>query len=174
MMANDFDRLIEGWLDDEAATSGPPSGLHADSMRAAQLTRQRPAWLAALRGDVAARSTRRVLLPALNRRYLLVVLALLAALAIGSFVAGLRPPNPTPLGVGRNGLLAFDQDWHIVVQGLDGSDRRQITTATYDFWPRWSPDGSRLAAYRAPAVCRPTVNGSRSGSCARTGPRRRT
>jgi Tol biopolymer transport system component len=150
MMANDFDRLLEGWLADEATTFGPPAGLHAASMQVAQGKRQRRPWLAALLGSTTARSTRRFVAPDLNRRYLLVVLALLAALAIGSLVAGLRPTTPAPLELGRNGLVVSDQDWHIVVQGLDGSDKRQITTTTIDFWPRWSPDGTRVAAYRAP------------------------
>jgi len=150
MMANDFDRLLEGWLEDEAATFASPAGLHANAMQVAQGKRQRPSWLASLVSDTTARSTRRFVLPALNRRYVLVLLALLAALAIGTLVAGLRPPTPSPFGPGRNGLVVSDQDWHIVVHGIDGSDRRQITTTTYDFWPRWSPDGTRLAAYRNP------------------------
>ena len=158
MMANDFDRFLEGWLEDEAAGFAPPVGLHAVSMQIAQGKRQRRSWLAALVGDTTARSSRRFVLPALNRRYLLIVLALLAALAIGVFVAGHRQPNPTPFGVGRNGLVVADQDWHIVVQGFDGSDQHQITTTTYDFWPRWSPDGTRLAAYRAPD---PSADGRR-------------
>ena len=150
MIANDVDRLLEGWLEDEATSFAPPARLHADSMRVAQGKRQRPSWLASLVGHTTARSTRRLVTPAMNRRYVLVLLALLAALAIGTFVAGLRPTTPSPFGIGRNGLVVSDQDWHLVVQGIDGSDKRQITTTTYDFWPRWSPDGTRLAAYRAP------------------------
>jgi hypothetical protein len=81
-----------------------------------------------------------------NRRYLLVVLALLAALAIGVFVAGHRPPNPTPFGIGTKRAVVSDQDWHIVVQGstarIDARSRRRRTTSghagrrTAPDWPR--------------------------------------
>jgi hypothetical protein len=150
MTAIGFDQVLEAWLEDQTTAFGPPAGLHADAIRGARLVRQRRPWLARLLGSTAARSTRRFVLPTLNRRYVVaVVLAALAALAIGSVIAGLRPPNPRPLGVGLDGLVASDQAWHIVVERPDGSDRRQLTTTTFDFWPRWSPDGTLLAAYRA-------------------------
>jgi Tol biopolymer transport system component len=148
MTSHEVDRVLADWLND-AAPESSPAAIHADAMATAARSRQRPAWLAGLRGDTTPRSLRPIgALPHVERRYLVVVAAVLVALALSLLAVGSRRPLPAPLG--RNGLVAFDQHGHIFTQDVDGSNRRQLTSSTNDFWPRWSPDGSVLGFYRSP------------------------
>jgi Tol biopolymer transport system component len=132
------DRSIErisAWLLEEAPDQLPDRVLRATFERT-RTTHQRrsfltPAWLRSV----------------IRSRQLVFVLALLALLLAGLAVIGSQRV-PQPLGITRNGLIAYDADWHIYTQGADGSNRIQLTDGTEDFWPAWSPDASKLAFYR--------------------------
>jgi Tol biopolymer transport system component len=86
------------------------------------------------------------------QRWLLVGLALLALLAGLALAAGWLADRHEPITSGANGRIAYDADFHILSVGEDGTDRRQLTAGTNDFWPVWSPNGSKVAFYRAPDV----------------------
>ncbi len=85
----------------------------------------------------------------MNLRRIVLVVAALALLLAGLVLVGTRRTSE-PLELGRNGLIAYDADWHIYTQNPDGSGRIQLTDGTNDFWPVWSPDGTKLAYYRSP------------------------
>ena len=90
---------------------------------------------------------------------MLIVLALIIALAATVLVIGSRLSPPRVPELGRNGLVAFDADWQIYVMNSDGTGRRQISSGPNDFWPIWSPDGTKLVFHRTP---------TRTGLSART------
>jgi len=132
-----FDARITAWLIDEAPDQLPDRVLRATF----EQTRGRRQH-----GGLAGfRRVPRVL----RRRWLLVAIALLALLAGTLLVVGSRRAPPL-LTIGRNGVIAYDKDWHIFTQAADGSGRTQLTDRTNDFWPEWSPDGAKVAFYRSP------------------------
>jgi len=137
MNERSFDARISAWLIDEAPDQLPDRVLRAtfDQTRG---SRQRRAFLGV--GRVPR---------VLRQRWLLVAIGLLAVLAATLLVVGSRRA-PTPLTIGRNGMIAYDKDWHIFSQAADGSGRTQLTERTNDFWPEWAPDGSKFAFYRSP------------------------
>ncbi len=76
-------------------------------------------------------------------------LLLLAALLVA--IVGALGRLSAPYGLGRPGLIAFDtRDGHIVLTDADGSQPQDISSsAGGDYLPAWSPDGTRLAFWRA-------------------------
>jgi Tol biopolymer transport system component len=132
-----LDARISAWLIDEAPDQLPDRVLRATLDR----TRGSRQHRALLRVGRVPR--------VLRQRWLLVAVGLLALLAATLLVVGSRRA-PAPLTIGRNGVIAYDKDWHIFIQAADGSGRTQLTDRTNDFWPEWSPDGSKLAFYRSP------------------------
>jgi TolB protein len=137
MNERSFDARISAWLIDEAPDELPDRVLRAtfDQTRG---SRQHRALLGL--GRVPR---------VLRQRWLLVAVGLLAFLAATLLAVGSRVV-PAPLVIGRNGLIAYDKDWHIFSQAADGSGRTQLTDRTNDFWPEWSPDGAKVAFYRSP------------------------
>jgi TolB protein len=85
-------------------------------------------------------------------RWVAVVLALLVALGAAVLAVGFRPPPPNIVEGGQNGLIAFDADWQIYLMNGDGTGRRRIAPGPRDFWPIWSPDGTRLLFHRTPTM----------------------
>ncbi len=77
----------------------------------------------------------------------MLLLALLAAV-LGS---GALRRLPAPYGLAGAGRIAFDtQGGHVVLMEADGSGRRDISARTGgDHLPTWSPDGTKLAFWRA-------------------------
>ncbi len=84
---------------------------------------------------------------------LLAAAVLATAVGIIGVATLLRPaPHvPPPWGLARPGLMAFDnRDGHIILTDADGSHPRDISGAAGgDHLPVWSPDGTRLAFWRA-------------------------
>jgi Tol biopolymer transport system component len=76
----------------------------------------------------------------------LVALALVLALSIALIgLVGSRPA-PSPVGLGRPGLVAYDAGGDIYVSNPDGTGARDLTgDEAWDIEPRWSPDGRRIA-----------------------------
>ncbi len=83
--------------------------------------------------------------------WLLVALALLTGLVVGSIAVGSLHWQPGPWGLAKPGLIAFDtKGGHVLIAGPDGSDPRDISSsAGGDHLPVWSPDGAHLALWRA-------------------------
>lgn len=142
-----LERLLDDVLVDIAALP-VPDRLAPDIALATSRVRQRPRWLATIKeppmrlpsGVVVGSPTLR-----LASIVLMVALALLAL--TGAFVAGASLlPSPAVLTIGRNGLIAYDQQGDIWVVDADGSHPRAIVTdETIDIDPTWSPDGTHLA-----------------------------
>src|SRR4051794_11827966 len=110
MNERSFDAQISAWLIDEAPDQLPDRVLRAtfDQTRG---SRQRRALF------VVARVPR-----VLRQRWLLVAVGLLALLTATLLVVGSRRA-PAPLTIGRNGMIAYDKDWHIFSLAADGSGR---------------------------------------------------
>jgi Tol biopolymer transport system component len=138
-----LDQRISTWLLEEAPDQLPDRVLLATFERT-RTSRQRRVFPGLIRLPR--------LMPA---RWVFVAIALLALLVAGLLVVASRPSRPEPLGIGRNGLIAYDKDWHIFTQAADVNQsgavqsRKRLTTGSNDFWPEWSPDGSKLAFYRS-------------------------
>jgi TolB protein len=130
-----IDERISAWLLEDAPSQLPDRVLQATFARtsASRQRRPLPGWWS---------------LPTLTHRWVLVVLALILALAATLLAIGSRLPPPKLPELGRNGLVAVDADWQIHVMNSDGTRRRQISSGPNDFWPIWSPDGSKLVFHR--------------------------
>jgi TolB protein len=132
-----IDERLSAWLLEEAPSQLPDRVLQTTFERTLSTRQRRP-----LLG--------RWSFPKLTHRWILVVLALIIVLAATLLAIGSRLPQPRLPVSGRNGLVAFDADWRVFVQNSDGTGRKQLTAGTNDFWPIWSPDGTKLAFYRTP------------------------
>ena len=113
-----FDRDLERWLEAEAPMRGP-AGLHAAAIDRARTRRQRPRWVASLRGG-----TLRVLdvgRPAGRAAYLLIVLSVLLALVVAAIAAGaLRTPPVRPPGWSATAPMIEPRSGHTATRLSDG------------------------------------------------------
>jgi WD40 repeat protein len=123
---DDMDRLLAGWLREEAVEQ-EPSGFHARAVELVRRSRQRPGWVVMVRGGSlgaaghGGRVTRPVVMVAL-------VAALLLALAAGALVVGGQPapsiPRPLiPAGQGAftpTGSTMHPHRNHVAVRLRDG------------------------------------------------------
>jgi serine/threonine protein kinase/Tol biopolymer transport system component len=67
------------------------------------------------------------------------------AVAITEGTRQLWFPDPSPDGEWLT-CYSMGQQRHIFIMRTDGSDQRDFTADNHrDFWPRWSPDGKRIA-----------------------------
>jgi Tol biopolymer transport system component len=75
-------------------------------------------------------------------------LSLLIAFAVVvCFIAGIESQNATAQAV--NGRIAFTSDSTVYTINSDGSGLTQLTPgSTFDRFPAWSPDGTRIAVGR--------------------------
>ena len=144
MTLNDgFDRTVTDWLDEQAGRGTP--GYLDEILTRTTRTRQRPWWSSLERWLPMQTSLR--LAPVPRIAWLLVVVALVAALGVAVLVIGAqhRAPAP-PFGLARNGLIVYslsDGDIH----GLDpdtGTSKVLISGPEIDRAPLMSRDGSRL------------------------------
>ena len=142
----DFDSRLSAWLDEQAVPRAPDALLGQVVDRASH-TRRRPAW-ATLERWISMET--RAQIGAVPRTAIILVvlamlLALFSAIAIGQQPS---PKLPAPLGVARNGLIAFDDGGDIFVVNPDGSGRVALTTGpAVDSAPEWSQDGTRIAYF---------------------------
>ena len=149
MTADDrFDRDLEGWLEAIVPTRAP-AGLHNAAIDRVRGTRQRPAWLVALRANVLGASVRPRYRPGLAVVYLVVLFALVFAIVVAAIVAGAFRADPAKLG--HNGAIAYSvrdfsqrnqpESLHLIQPG--GTDR----PVGFGSCPNFSKDGSVLAYF---------------------------
>jgi len=142
-----FDRTVSDWLH-EGAGHGMPGYLDEILVETTR-TRQRPWWSSPERW-LPMRSTLR-LSPVPRIAWLLVVVALLAALSVAALAIGSRPRPPAPpFGLARNGTIVYggtDNDIHSL-DPVTGTTATLITGTAGDHRPLLSPDGTRLLFLR--------------------------
>jgi Tol biopolymer transport system component len=148
MTLNDgFDRTVSDWLDEQAGR-GSPTYLDEALARTVR-TRQRP-WWASLERWLPVQTTLR-LAPAPRIAWLLVVVALVAALAVAALAIGSRHRQPAPpFGLARNGAILYggaDNDIHSL-DPVTGATTTLITGSAGDHRPLLSPDGTKLLFLR--------------------------
>lgn len=141
----DLDRRLSAWLDEDASLPAPAHVL-PDALARTSRTRPRPAWLIPERWIPMRISMALAVIP----RAVLIVLTMLIVLALvaSAYVIGAPTPArlPSPTGLARNGLIAWDAGGDIWVANPDGSGAHPITSGPgVDIDPVWSPDGTRLA-----------------------------
>lgn len=80
--------------------------------------------------------------PRLILQFALLVVLLIVLTVAALLVGAITRPSP----LGRNGLIAFTTNGGVAVANPDGSSLRILATGMGEaFFPRWSPDGTRLA-----------------------------
>ncbi|MCY7419057.1 MAG: hypothetical protein LH650_11275 [Chloroflexi bacterium] len=142
----DFDRRLTAWLDEQAPTY-VPEDLAALALSRTRRTRQLPGWVTLERWIPMETRYKFGAVPktALILTMLAVLLALFSAIAVGQQPS---PKLPPPLGVARNGLIAFDDGGDIYVVNPDGSGRSALTSGPdLETSPEWSQDGTRIAYF---------------------------
>ena len=124
---DDFDRTVSDWLDEQAG-HGMPDYLDEILVRTTR-SRQRP-WWASLERWLPVQTTLRFA-PAPRIAWLLLVLALVAALGVAVLAIGSRHRVPAPpFGLARNGPILYggtDNDIHSAGSGdgrHGGADHR--------------------------------------------------
>ncbi len=86
----------------------------------------------------------------LGRPGWILLVALLLGIIAGIVGVGAIRRLPAPSGLALPGLIAIDAGGHIVLTDADGSRPRDISSsAGGDHLPSWSPDGTKLAFWRA-------------------------
>lgn len=152
MTLNDgFERTVSDWLDEQAGRGAP--GYLDEALARTIRTRQRPAW-SSLERWLPVQTTLR-LSAAPRIAWLLLVLALVAALGVAALAIGSRYRQPAPpFGLARNGSILYggtDKDIH-TFDPVTGATATLITGAAGDHRPLLSPDGTRLLFLRDSAT----------------------
>jgi len=138
-----FDRTIATWLDEEAGRGAP--GYLDEILERTTGTRQRPAW-SSLERWLPMQTTLRFA-PVPRFAWLLVAIALLAAVAVAVLVVGSQARRlPPPFGLARNGAIIYggsDHDIHRL-DPVTGVTTALISGLPRDDSPSLSPDGTRF------------------------------
>ena len=144
---SDFNGVISEWLDEQAGR-GAPDYLD-DVLSRTTRTRQRPAW-SSLERWLPVQTTLR-LAPVPRLAWLLVVVALIAALGVAVLAVGTRHRQlPPPFGLARNGAVLYggsDGDIH-KLDPATGATSTLVAGASGDSVPWLSPDGTRFLFLR--------------------------
>lgn len=144
---DDLDRLLLVWFETEAPRAEPEHLLERILGRTARTPRRRTWRL--LEGINSMQATMRV--PTVPREVILFPIALLIAIiAIALVAAGAERHLPSPFGVAKPGLIAYENDGDIILANADGSGKIVLAAGpTYGFDAQWSRDGARLAYWSA-------------------------
>jgi hypothetical protein len=116
-------------------------------------TRQRPRWTFLERWlPMGAIARRRVYLPTIPWRPIVVVAALIALVAAGLLIAGSQRHAPPPFGLARNGALVYESAGDIAGRdSLSGESRTLVGGPTDDFAAGFTRDGTHLVFLRRTA-----------------------
>jgi Tol biopolymer transport system component len=146
---HEFDRQLADWLDETSAHRVPDHML--DVLLVTRGTRQRPWWSSPERWLPMDLTTRvnTLVTPRISRPLLvgllILVIAALAILAVGSRQRTLPPP----FGPAKNGAITFATGGDIfALDSIDATPRLLIGGTTGDFAPGFSRDGTQLGFLR--------------------------
>ena len=145
---DDFDLTLREWLL-ESAGSGTPDYVE-ETLDGVWRIDQPAGWMRPWSrvGAFLALPRRSVVREA---PFVVLVGVLVGALIISALIAGSRQTLPTPFGLARSGLIAFEADGDIYLAAPDGTATRVLVGDAADqFAPSWSADGTRLAFWSAP------------------------
>jgi Tol biopolymer transport system component len=148
---NDVNGVISDWLDEQAGR-GAPDYLDEILARTSQ-TRQRPRW-SSLERWLPVQTTLRFA-PVPRFAWLLVVVALIAALAAAVLVVGSRQRSlPPPFGPASNGAILYGADDNDIyrLDPVSGATTALIAGSTRDSAPRLSPNGTQFLFLRDAAL----------------------
>jgi TolB protein len=144
---DDFDRLLTAWFESAAPRVAPEHLLDQVLARTARTPRRRTWRL--LEGLSSMQATMRLPAPA-RGLILLPMLLLLAIVAIALIAVGSERRLPSPFGLARPGLIAYQDNGDITLANVDGSGEIVLASGpAFGFGPAWSHDGSRLAYWSA-------------------------
>jgi TolB protein len=144
---DDFDRLLSAWFETDAPRMAPEHLLDQVLARTARTPRRRTWPL--LERLTSMQATMRLPAPA-RGLILLPMLLLLALVAIALIAVGSERRLPSPFGLAKPGLIAYEANGDITLANVDGSGEIVLASGpTYGFGPAWSHDGSRLAYWSA-------------------------
>ena len=143
---NDFNGVISDWLVDQAGRGAP--GYLDEILARTTRTRQRPAWSSLERWLPMQTTLRFAAVPRVA--WLLVLIALLAALGAAVLAVGSQPRQlPPPFGPARNGSIVYEVDRDIGVADPDATNHRiLIGDPETDVAPLVSNDGTRFSFFR--------------------------
>ena len=153
---DDFNGIVSDWLDDQAGR-GAPDYLDQVLARTTR-TRQRPAWSSFERWLPVQTTLRYIPVPRVA--WVLVILALVAAIGVAALSLGARRPNlPPPFGPARNGAIVFGGTDHDIYQlnSISGATAALVTGSTSDRDPAMSRDGTRFVFLRDTAISDPVL-----------------
>ena len=143
-----FEQRITAAIDEIAAPRRPD--YLDDIFRETARTPQRPRWTFLGRWlpmDMAVRSRPAARVP--RGTFLLILLGVLLAAAVGIAVAGSMNSVPAPFGPADNGLLGYSVDGDVWVRDpVTDATRAIISTADEEVGPWFSPDGRRFLFLR--------------------------
>ncbi len=147
--ADRFERDLPMELEQLARPSVPD--YLADILGRTAATSQRPAWTFPERWlpmpDVARRPA---FVPRMPMRAIAAAVLIIALLAAGAVLMGTRQSRlPPPFGPAENGLVAYSANGDIfVADPTTGVVTPIVSGPEIDFYPSFSPDGTRIAFFR--------------------------
>ncbi|MEO5704980.1 MAG: hypothetical protein ABIR64_08345 [Candidatus Limnocylindrales bacterium] len=142
-----FDRTVSAWLHEQADWTSP--GYLDEILMRTRRARQRPSWSGVDRWLPTGWAFR--LVPAARTGWLLLVLAVVAALATAALLAGSRAKLPPPFGEAGNGVVLYGAG-NGDLYALDvetGKSTPFVAGAPADETPEFSHDGSKFVFARA-------------------------
>jgi Tol biopolymer transport system component len=146
-----FDRIERRmpYLITELASPSMPDYVD-DLLARSAATRQRPRWAFLERWfPMGALARRRLFVPVIPYRPILVAILLVALLVATAVLIGAQHRVPPPFGVARNGLVAYEQNEDIYTgDPASGNARALIAGPTKDFDAAYSRDGTKIAFLR--------------------------
>jgi WD40-like Beta Propeller Repeat len=142
---DNFERELSRWFAADAPSDAPAGLLQTVLDRTAIVRphrRWRISWLSKDERDMASGRAR----SAWQMAWIMLAVALIVILGIGLLAVGARH-QLLPVGLARNGLIAYDADGDIFLVDADGKGhtRNLTSTLTLELSPSFSPDGTKIA-----------------------------